>query len=621
MNLSANVTRLRLVALWLAVFARAVGANAVITYAVLRYSYALGTPSLGFLFLVVGLTAIPAFALAPLVGALASSKLRWQTMVAATLGGLIVIAWTSFDEYQSRQGFWYACIGVLAFEAAFFSACRFALIPEAARSARVSLPQLNGVFLVALAGGMLLGMWIGVEQYPRGREPGLPIPLQFGHIGYGLALVCLLFARFPVAAPVRINDGLIVPFAGQARSIWSMRNGRNSLLAMLGLFAIALVVYQWMMPKEDRYGFWIALVIGIVIGSLQSHPYRTLGIVLYALIATAVCAIWAVSADNWSNPVIGMAGFIGMTAAPLMTVYQINQPDDKRGHGGALVHCGWAIVTGCFVSLLLVFLSNPAASRPYFGYGVLALSLIGVVFAWLVFFRPAFEYVVEIFLWPIYRVKGFGPGIAAMPWKGPALLIGNHAAWFDPLWLSKVASCPTTYMMTSKFYDIRFLAWLMRDVYGAIRVPDVHMRKEAPEIQEAIAALDRGESVVIFPEGWLRRKEEQELRRFGRGVWQILAARPDTPVFACWIEGNWGSCVSWKNGPPFKGKPLDFWRSIRISIIEPFTVDKATLESHMETRKRLMRSVLEARALHGLPPIDPFVLRADDETQKKEGEA
>ena len=51
-------------------------------------------------------------------------------------------------------------------------------------------------------------------------------------------------------------------------------------------------------------------------------------------------------------------------------------------------------------------------------------------------------------------------------------------------------------------------------------------------------------------------------------------------------------------------------------------MDKSTLESHMETRKRLMRAVLEARALHGLPPIDPFVLRAvDDETPKKEDQA
>src|SRR5687767_6068807 len=114
MNVSVNATRFRLVALWVAVFARAFGANAVITYAVLRYTNALGTPSLGFLFLVLGLTAVPAFALAPLIGAIASSRMRWQTMVAATLGGLAVIAWTSFDEYQTHQGFWYGCIGVLA---------------------------------------------------------------------------------------------------------------------------------------------------------------------------------------------------------------------------------------------------------------------------------------------------------------------------------------------------------------------------------------------------------------------------------------------------------------------------------------------------------------------------
>ncbi len=45
---------------------------------------------------------------------------------------------------------------------------------------------------------------------------------------------------------------------------------------------------------------------------------------------------------------------------------------------------------------------------------------------------------------------------------------------------------------------------------------------------------------MIFPEGFLRRKEEQPLRRFGQGAWAILQARPDTPVFATWIEGGVG---------------------------------------------------------------------------------
>ncbi len=623
MNSSVNSTRLRLTALWVTVFARAVGESSVLTYAVIRHSAGLGEKPIGLLFLVLGLAAAPALALAPLIGAIASSKARWRAMVVATLAGLCAIAWASFDEYRTRQSFWYGCIGVLAFETAFFSACRFALIPEAARAVRVSLPQFNGVFLVALSAGMLLGTWIGIDQFPRGNEPGLPVPLQFGHIGYGLALVCLLFARFPVAKPVRINDGLVAPFAKTAKAILRARYGRNALIALLGLFLIALVVYHWMTPTSERLGFLIALIVGIVIGGVHFHPFRTLGIVPYAVIGLVICAIWAVSADNWANPAIGMAGFIGMTTAPLLTIYQINQPDETRGHGGALLHAGWAVLTFGFLVFLLFFVSHPPASRPYVGYVILCVSLISLIFTWYVFFRPTLEFTSEIILWPIYRISATGPGVPELPWKGPALFIANHAAWFDPLFLGKFIPAPFTPMMTSRFFDLPVLGWLFRRVICAIRVPDVTIRKEAPEINDAIAALDRGEIVIIFPEGWLRRREEQELRRFGRGVWQILAARPQTPVFACWIEGNWGSCISWKGGPPLKGKRLDFWRKIRVSVREPLKIDPKILQDHMETRTFLMKAVLEARALQGLPPIDPFKLSArDDENgDNNEGEA
>lgn len=618
MNSSVNSTRCKLLALWIAVLARAVGENSVRAFAILRYSNGLTENTLGFLFLVLGLTAVPAFALAPLIGAIASSKARWPILVLATLFGLGTIAWTSFDDYESHRGFWYGCIGALAFEAAFFSACRFALLPEAARAARVSLPQLNGVFLVASAAGTALGLWIGIDQYPQGKQPGLAVPLQFGHIGYGLALVCLLLARFPVANPVRVNDGLVMPFVKTTRAIFRDRAGRNGLIGLFGVFLIALSLFHFMMPRDERFAFLIALIIGIVIGSLHFHPFRTLGIVPYAMLGLAVCAIWAVSADNWRNPAIGMACFIGMMAAPLLTTFQVNQPDSTRGHGGALLHGGWGALTLGFLIFLLLFVSNPAVARPYIGYGILTLSLAGLIFAWVVFLRPAIEVVAEIILWPIYRVSVFGPGAPLLPWKGPALVIANHAAWFDPLWVGKILPAPFTPMMTSRFYDLKIVGWLMRKVICAIRVPDVVMRKEAPEIKDAIAALDRGECVIIFPEGWLRRKEAQEMRRFGRGIWQILSARPDTPIFAGWIDGNWGSCISWKGGPPLKGKKIDFWRHIRISYIEPFKVDARTLESHMATRTFLMKAVVEARALQGLPPFDPFKLQANDNEGEKD---
>jgi 1-acyl-sn-glycerol-3-phosphate acyltransferase len=207
-------------------------------------------------------------------------------------------------------------------------------------------------------------------------------------------------------------------------------------------------------------------------------------------------------------------------------------------------------------------------------------------------------------LWPFYRIRAAGPGVEHLPTRGPYLVIGNHAGWFDPLFFAKVLPAPIVPMMTSRFYDLPVLSWIMRHVIGTIRVPDKPLRHEAPELKEAVAALDRGECVILFPEGYLRRKEEVPLRRFGRGVWQILKDRPQTPVFACWIEGVWGSYFSYRGGPPTKGKRPDFWRPIRVGVIGPITVDATTLEDHMATRTYLMRQVAEARTPLGLGPLE-----------------
>jgi 1-acyl-sn-glycerol-3-phosphate acyltransferase len=221
----------------------------------------------------------------------------------------------------------------------------------------------------------------------------------------------------------------------------------------------------------------------------------------------------------------------------------------------------------------------------------------------------------ETLLWPVYRIHACGPGLAHLPPRGPCLVIGNHAAWFDPLFLAKIVPSPITPMMTSKFYDLPVLSWIMRHIIGTIRVPDVRYRHDAPELQEAVAALDRGEYIVLFPEGYLRRKEEQPLRRFGRGVWKILSDRPTTPVFACWIEGNWGSFFSYRGGPPTKGKRIDFWRHIQIGVIGPIAIDTATLSDHMATRTFLMQQVAAAREPLGLPPLE--LPHTEDEGEKE----
>lgn len=155
-------------------------------------------------------------------------------------------------------------------------------------------------------------------------------------------------------------------------------------------------------------------------------------------------------------------------------------------------------------------------------------------------------------------------------------------------------------MMTSFFYDRPLIRWSMIHIVGAIRVPVSRFRREAPELDDAVAVLRKGGCVLIFPEAQLRRREDQPLRMFGQGVWRILQEVPQTPVLVCWIEGGWGSFTSYFNGPPMKGKRLDWRRRIDIAFETPHILDAAVLADQHATRQYLMRMCLECRRHLGL---------------------
>jgi 1-acyl-sn-glycerol-3-phosphate acyltransferase len=223
------------------------------------------------------------------------------------------------------------------------------------------------------------------------------------------------------------------------------------------------------------------------------------------------------------------------------------------------------------------------------------MAIVLAVAVHLYWLREWMELTASPLAWLIYRIHHTGPGRPLIPWHGPLIVIANHAAWFDPFWLGKVIPRRLTPMMTSDFYDLPGLYWLMRYVLRVIRVEEAHARREAPELDEAVARLDAGECLVIFPEGRLRREEHRHLAPFQRGIWLILQKRPATPVVPCWIEGNWGSFFSWKDGPPMKNKPFDWGRRILVVVGEPIFVPSEILNDHRTTRRYLEEAVLRLR--------------------------
>jgi 1-acyl-sn-glycerol-3-phosphate acyltransferase len=384
------------------------------------------------------------------------------------------------------------------------------------------------------------------------------------------------------------------------------------LAQTVATFIVALTIsldgQGFKITEQTQVGLWFAagLAVGWLLGGLQRHPRRILGLVPFGVTGMflgLLLVALGVPLAHWLYLVLG--AMWEWTSLSIPASYPVSKAADGRAVRAHLrnflVLAALAMAMTCVVVIALVH-GAPRREAWMLWTLVAAAALVAVV-AWRVFFREQMELILEVLLLPFYRIRARGPGLEQMPPRGPVLVVANHSAWLDPMWLAKVLPRRMIPMMTSVFYDLPIMRWLMEHVAHAIRVQASTFRREAPELDVAIAALDRGELVVIFPEGMMRRRENVPLRQFGQGVWHILSERPATPVIVCWIDGGWGSYFSYFNGKPTRNKRMDFWRSIDIAVGPCRMLDPELLKDLRQTRSFLMEECLQTRRFLGLPAL------------------
>jgi 1-acyl-sn-glycerol-3-phosphate acyltransferase len=619
-----HVARLRLLALWVAVSLQTgvLAAVATITLTALQSGkyHEFHPPAIAG---VLVLSCFPAIMVCPVLSAMVGSARAWYVLVTASAVSAGIVGWA----VSNNDVPWLSVLAVVALPSAFFAAAAlrlmYAALPDAGNR-----PSTGSVILsLAVFAMVSIGFEVGLGVRGAG-EHGWRYRSAI-ITGAALALVASLVSRVRLPESVEPGRGILGPFV---TGVGEALRYRFAIAALLGLGAwtfiagaiVVGVIRLVIAPDDPRPDASVenfttrvitAALWGVVLSALNRNPFRFGWLLIYCAIAVFVCLIWLRWGDSVDGPLIGIGLALGASFPPLLHYCFTWSAARHPGIAPALV-VATVCAAGLAVGLLAMAVGNDVAgARTALINTLLVVAGVSAICTALAFNRPAIEGTLEFLLWPMYRVRAVGPSASHFPTRGPCLVIANHAAWFDPLFLAKVLPIPTTPMMTSKFYDLPVLSWLMRHVIGTIRVPEVAFRHEAPELKEAVAALDRGECVVLFPEGYLRRREDQPLRRFGRGVWKILSDRPATPVLACWIEGNWGSFFSHRGGPPTKGKRIDFWRHIDIGIVGPLTIDPATLADHMATRVYLMHQVAGARAHLGLPPIELPVAAAEGEKE------
>jgi 1-acyl-sn-glycerol-3-phosphate acyltransferase len=127
-----------------------------------------------------------------------------------------------------------------------------------------------------------------------------------------------------------------------------------------------------------------------------------------------------------------------------------------------------------------------------------------------------------------------------LPGDGPAVLAGNHNSNLDALALMSLMPLkllpklrPVAAM--DYFYTSGWRAWFANNIIGIIPVKRGSGKEGGNPLQLAEEALDRGEILVLFPEG--TRGEPEKLQAFKKGIGHLARARPKVPVVPVFMYG------------------------------------------------------------------------------------
>lgn len=140
-------------------------------------------------------------------------------------------------------------------------------------------------------------------------------------------------------------------------------------------------------------------------------------------------------------------------------------------------------------------------------------------------------------------------GLEGIPVDRPLLFLPNHPSLLDPLLVySCLDGLRPRFIADENQFTSALLRWVKR-LTRTITIPDYNLDGPSARagvlkgLEEAAAALNGGDSVLLYPAGAMQRETQEKIRNIS-SVSRILQAAPGTRVIGVRIEGMWGSSFS-----------------------------------------------------------------------------
>lgn len=138
-----------------------------------------------------------------------------------------------------------------------------------------------------------------------------------------------------------------------------------------------------------------------------------------------------------------------------------------------------------------------------------------------------------------------------VPERGGVIIAINHNSLVDTVLMARLvwqSGRIPRFLIKSGLFHVPLLRHMF---IGAGQIPVYRGTTEAAEsLEAAVAALDRGEAIVIYPEGTITREPNQWPMQARTGIARLVVLAPDVPVVPI---AQWGA-------QPRPGQP--WWRKL-----------------------------------------------------------
>jgi len=163
-------------------------------------------------------------------------------------------------------------------------------------------------------------------------------------------------------------------------------------------------------------------------------------------------------------------------------------------------------------------------------------------------------------LWFNWRMEG----LDRIPPEGAAIIAGNHLSYLDPLahglFVVRAGRRPR-FLAKQELFDARFVGTVLR---GAHQISVERGTGDRSPIDDAARAVERGEVVVVYPEGTTTTTNEDFSPGRGKTGAVRLSIATGIPILPV---ATWGGQFVWRKSGR---QSLAFGRPIWVAAGEPF---------------------------------------------------